>query len=42
MERQGDNVTLRRCDAGQKVSLEESPYVMTMQQLANGKGGGAQ
>ena len=38
LEQSGDNVTLGRCDDGKKVNLEESPYILRLQRIGDGKG----
>ena len=39
--RQGDRITLCRCDDGRKVRLEDSPYILRLQAIGDGKGGGS-
>ena len=39
LRRDGDRITLCRCDSGKKVRLEDSPYILRLQRLGNGKGG---
>ena len=39
--RQGDSITLCRCDDGRKVRLEDSPYILRLQAIGDGKGGGS-
>ena len=40
LQHDGDRITLCRCDDGKKVRLEDSPYILRVQRIGNGKGGG--